>query len=209
MDLQNLLKQWKSNPNGKNSKDYMEFLDKSIQFQEKMFTESFNHNIMVAEYKLLTSHLPIMERDEEYLIKFMDFLEICLKFNNQVETLNLLKEFMGIIENARLSLKLLEKISFISGISLEKSDFQALNILWKTLLKIITKDISQEMKYYLFKNAFLKQLEILLKNKDLDSKKYYGLIAFYLGHLNAFVKFSTTVLVGEEDLIIGFLISTG
>ncbi len=102
----------------------------------------------------------------------------------------------------------MEKISKISKISLERNDFQALNVLWKTIIKLITRDIAVDIKYFLFKNAFMDQLEILLKNKDLDPKKYYGLIAFYLGHLNAFVKFSASVLV-EEEIVIGFLISTG
>ena len=209
MDLQNLLKQWKSTPKGKNSKDYHEFLGKSREFIESMFMDSFNNNLMVAEYKLLASHLCFMKEDEEYLVKFLDFVEICLKFNNQNETLNFLKDSLGTIgNNFNFSIKLLEKISKISKISLERNDFQALNVLWKTIIKLITRDIAVDIKYFLFKNAFMDQLEILLKNKDLDPKKYYGLIAFYLGHLNAFVKFSASVLV-EEEIVIGFLISTG
>lgn len=209
MDLQNLLKQFKSNPKGKNENDYLEFLDKAMQFQEKMFVDCFNHTLMMATYKLLASHLLIMERNKEYLSRFMEFIGICLKFNKEPDTINFLKDYLKTVEHAQLSMKLLGKICLVSKDALESNDFQALNLIWKSILKIITRDISLEMKHFLFLNAFMDQLKILLKNNKLDSRKYYGLLAFYLGHLNAFVKFSTTVLIGQEDVIIGFLISTG
>jgi hypothetical protein len=195
MELQQLLKQWKFTKR----KDYMEFLDQSLKLQGS----TDNTKIQNALYKLLQEHLRENTNDDVYIEKYLEF--IVQKTGKNVD---LLVDFLKVLESVKLSTRILKKLALVSKNALQDYDFQLLNLIWKAVLKIITRDISQDMKYCLFKNAFMEQLTILL-NMDLEAKKYYGLLAFYLGHLNAFVKFSTSVLVGEEEIIIGFLVSTG
>ena len=193
MEIQTLLKQWKFST----KKDYLTFLDSTLNLLKG---NTVHGKVLNALNALLQQHLRENTSDDAYIEKYLEFII-------QMENIELLVDFLQVLESITISLRILKKIVDFSTSALESSDYKVLNVLWKAMLKIITRDIKQELKYYLFKNAFVKQLKSL--DENIETNKFYGLIAFYLGHLNAFVKFSTNVLVGEEEMIIGFLVSTG